>query len=251
MACYGTLQQVRVWLDDLGQLAINSGRGTVYADPELGVPKYLDYGDDVDENDRVSLVISGTPYYGFQDLPPSLVRNEAGEKIGGIDAIKAYFDSLGIGQPSGGTGGGITPEQLNTILQGYVPITVFNALEARVEILEQNAGYTQLDTPVVTSSNTTANSALLSWSAIANASGYEVYRNQTDLMPIATLTADQLNYPLTGLTAQTQYTPAVKALGELPYLDSDLGTTQFTTQQGGGAGNINNLPFILPFQFAS
>lgn len=250
MGCYDSPTFVRVWLDALGRVAFDFGKGAAPYNPTEIFYKPYEGNTGSTYDDRISIYTYGglTVFEGYY---PDWVRNEAGEKIGGLADLVEYFDGLGIGQPSGGGSGGITPEQLNTILQGYVTKTEYNTLVQRVLILEQSAGYTQVDTPVVDVSNITSNSALVSWGAVDDATGYELYLNATDASPIATLQADQLSYQLSGLTPQTPYTPAVKALAILPFLPSDLGIKEFTTQSGQQPGNTNIFPLTFPFQFAS
>jgi hypothetical protein len=177
------------------------------------------------------------------------VCDENGEQIapdGSLVTFKAYWDSEGFGQSFGG---GMTEEQVQALIAAAIsPLQLrVTLLEARVTVLEENAGYTQLDTPTPTVSNVTYNSATAAWPAVTNSDSYDVYLNG-ELLGNATA----LTYPLTGLDESTPYSVGVVAVGTLPYLDSEAGEYDFNTPaQGGGGGNINVFPLTFPFQFAS
>ena len=94
----------------------------------------------------------------------------------------------------------------------------------------------QLTMSDITCSVQTANSLTFEWSAVANASNYEVtFNNGTPE------TVDATKYEATGLQAGTSYTISVKAVGDgVNYTTSPAGTAEGTTKeaqqpgQGGG-----------------
>lgn len=108
--------------------------------------------------------------------------NNFGQKTGPqMAAIKAMVDRLSSGNGSGnggGSGGGGTP--------------------------------TPLPAPTnITASNATSSSMLIGWSAVAGASGYNVYRGATKAN---SLTVNGTTYTDTSLTASTAYSWTVKAV---------------------------------------
>ncbi|MBQ0056041.1 MAG: fibronectin type III domain-containing protein [Bacteroidales bacterium] len=88
----------------------------------------------------------------------------------------------------------------------------------------------------LSSSNVTTTGATLSWNAVSNASSYTVKIGETEYTGVNTN-----SYSATGLTAGTQYTWTVKAVGDgINYSTSAYAANaNFTTEadQGGGAGN--------------
>lgn len=83
----------------------------------------------------------------------------------------------------------------------------------------------------ITCSAQTENSLTFNWAAVANATGYEVTCNNK------TETVNDVTYTATGLTASTQYTISVKAVGDgTNYTTSEAKTQTGTTAaaQGGG-----------------
>lgn len=89
---------------------------------------------------------------------------------------------------------------------------------------------TKLSTPAnLSSSNITPTSATLSWGAVTNASSYKVKIGSTEY------NANTNSYSAIGLTAGTQYTWTVKAIGdETSYLSSDYAAnSSFTTLAAG------------------
>lgn len=91
----------------------------------------------------------------------------------------------------------------------------------------------KLSAPVVkcSDSDITANSLKFTWDAVANASKYEVTFNNGTPTEITST-----SYEATGLTANTKYTIAVKAVGDgVDYITSEASTFSATTleQQGG------------------
>lgn len=122
----------------------------------------------------------------------------------------SYLDDvLLVGTSNGGAGGGNTPQP--TVLS--VPSNL-------------------------QSSSVTATGATLSWNAVANASSYTVKIGETEYSNVTTN-----SYTATGLTAETQYSWTVKAVGDgTNYTTSAYASTQnFTTlaEQGGGQGGDN------------
>ena len=89
----------------------------------------------------------------------------------------------------------------------------------------------QLTMSEITCSEQTENSLTFNWTAVANATGYEVtFNNKTE-------TVNDVTYTATGLTASTQYTISVKAVGDgTNYTTSEAKTQTGTTAaaQGGG-----------------
>lgn len=86
---------------------------------------------------------------------------------------------------------------------------------------------TSLSVPTnLSSSNVTSNGATLSWDAVANASSYTVKIGSTEYTNVNTN-----SYSATGLTASTEYTWTVKAIGDdVNYTNSDYAANaNFTT----------------------
>lgn len=86
---------------------------------------------------------------------------------------------------------------------------------------------TQLSAPTdLSSSNVTATTATLSWNTVANASSYTLKIGEIEY------TNANSPYPATGLTAGTQYSWSVKAIGdEINYSSSDYASkANFTTE---------------------
>ena len=96
---------------------------------------------------------------------------------------------------------------------------------------ETPADPVQLTMSEITCSEQTENSLTFNWTAVANATGYEVtFNNKTE-------TVNDVTYTATGLTASTQYTISVKAVGDgTNYTISEAKTQTGTTAaaQGGG-----------------
>lgn len=107
----------------------------------------------------------------------------------------------------------------------------------KIEITYASGGGTtptKLGTPTnLSASNVTATSATLSWDAVANASSYTVKIGETEYTSVTTN-----SYSAAGLTAGTQYTWTVKAVGDgVSYSTSAYAANaNFTTEaeQGGG-----------------
>ena len=99
---------------------------------------------------------------------------------------------------------------------------------------ETPADPVQLIMSEITCSAQTENSLTFNWTAVANATGYEVTCNNK------TETVNDVTYTATGLTASTQYTISVKAVGDgTNYTTSEAKTHTGTTtaaQGGGDAG---------------
>ncbi|MBQ6689309.1 MAG: fibronectin type III domain-containing protein [Bacteroidales bacterium] len=96
---------------------------------------------------------------------------------------------------------------------------------------ETPADPVQLTMSEITCSAQTENSLTFNWTAVANATGYEVTCNNK------TETVNDVTYTATGLTASTQYTISVKAVGDgTNYTTSEAKTQTGTTAaaQGGG-----------------
>ncbi|SHI01355.1 Chitinase [Streptomyces sp. 3214.6] len=85
----------------------------------------------------------------------------------------------------------------------------------------------------LTVSGTTSSSVSLSWSAVSNATGYNVYRGGTKVTSVTGASAT-----LTGLTASTSYSfqvTATNAAGESAKSTAVTGTTTSGTGSGGGS----------------
>lgn len=226
MACY-SLQIAKVWKDETGVIYIDTRNSAVPANPELCVPKYTRGITGSLYDDEVSLIVSGTPYWGFQSFKPDAIRKQDGSYLYGnakqtIDDVKAYFTELGIGQPSGGTGG-ITPEQLNTILEGYVTKEEY---DTQISFILSQLGITKLDTPALTSDTPTSNSVNITIGSVVNGQVYELFRNGVSVYTGAAGTV-----PQTGLASNTEYTYTAQVTAD-GYAPSDLATLLVTTQQG-------------------
>lgn len=91
---------------------------------------------------------------------------------------------------------------------------------------ETPAEPTQLQMSDITCSAQTENSLTFTWSAVANATGYEVTCNGN------TETVTATEYTATGLTAGTQYSVSIKAVGDgVDYITSAAATCSETTLQ--------------------
>jgi len=104
---------------------------------------------------------------------------------------------------------------------------------------ETPADPVQLTMSEITCSAQTENSLTFNWTAVANATGYEVTCNNK------TETVNDVTYTATGLTASTQYTISVKAVGDgTNYTTSEAKTQTGTTAaaQGGGDGDTSVAP---------
>ena len=102
----------------------------------------------------------------------------------------------------------------------------------------------QLTMSEITCSVQTANSLTFEWSAVANASNYEVtFNNGTPE------TVDVLKYEATGLQAGTSYTISVKAVGDgTNYTTSEPKTAKGTTkaaEQGGGDEPVESYVAVI------
>lgn len=243
MACTPD-RKIKVYLQD-GLLIIDKGNGLTIgpANPGLFTPTYIDT--EFSYNDRVSLK-NGSD--GFTDVSPERIARQDGTFVGDTEAVMAYFTSLGIGKTSNNTAG--TVKSVNNLLpdaEGNVTITLPFAtltqlalLAARVSALEQQAGFTQLDTPEPITGTITETTAQISWGSISNADSYDIYLNDSFLTNVSTI-----NYSFAGLIAGADYTAGVVAKGSGLYLNSDLGTVQFSTT--GITPPQNTLPYTLPF----
>ena len=84
----------------------------------------------------------------------------------------------------------------------------------------------QLEMSEITCSTQTENSLTFTWTAVANATGYEVTCNNK------TETVTETEYTATDLTAGTQYEVSIKAVGDgVNYTTSDAGTAEGTTKE--------------------
>lgn len=99
---------IKVYSGTNGKIVIDKGNGKFgSASPSninvryvTGVPFSI-YGG------RVFLSVTGDVSLGFSDVYPDIIRDQAGDKIGGgdaqtIDEVEAYFDELGISSNTGG-----------------------------------------------------------------------------------------------------------------------------------------------------
>jgi hypothetical protein len=112
---------------------------------------------------------------------------------------------------------------------------VFHAdsLWAYADATTLGAMLTQLATPVLSASSLSASSIALSWTNVANESGYQLQRSpsgQNSWTTIATPAANATSYNDTGLSASTTYDYRIKATGDnVTYSDSAYSTASATT----------------------
>ena len=99
---------------------------------------------------------------------------------------------------------------------------------------EGGSDLVKLATPSVTCTAQTETSLTFSWDAVANASGYQV---STDGGSTYGATRTETSYTWEGLTANTNKTLYVKAIGDgTSYTDSEAATASGTTTSGGSIG---------------
>lgn len=116
-------------------------------------------------------------------------------------------------------------------------VTLTNEASGKTELTKlvvtytSNGGTTTLTVPSnLSASSITKTSATLTWDAVSNASSYTVKIGETEYTGVNTN-----SYSATGLTAGTQYTWTVKAVGDgANYSDSQYAaSTNFTTEEDG------------------
>lgn len=107
---------------------------------------------------------------------------------------------------------------------GVPKISIYK-LASNGEEPETPATPTKLEMSTVSCTAQTETSLTFSWSAVANASGYEVYFDS-----VSKGTVNTTSYTATGLTAGTSHTIAVKAVGTGNYTTSDAKTVTGTTK---------------------
>lgn len=110
---------------------------------------------------------------------------------------------------------------------------------------------TKLTSPTVSCSSQTANSLTFTWSAVENATGYQV---SVDGGNTYGATQNETSYTWTGLTASTTKTLYVKAIGDnIFYADSDATSAEGTTTAGSGTGEGGgeNVSYSIVFKKAN
>ena len=110
---------------------------------------------------------------------------------------------------------------------------------------------TKLTSPTVSCFSQTANSLTFTWSAVENATGYQV---SVDGGNTYGDTQNETSYTWTGLTASTTKTLYVKAIGDnIFYADSDATSAEGTTTAGSGTGEGGgeNVSYSIVFKKAN
>ena len=188
---------------------------------------------------KQSTSVASDFYWKFS-VSNSLVKIEANSysgrilRLNGTSGFRTYTTNTGtqatLYRLEGGESGGETPEPEEP--------------ETPVEPIKLSA-------PVVkcSDSDITANSLKFTWDAVANADNYEVtFNNGT---PIETTNT---YYEATGLTANTNYSISVKAVGDdVNYTTSDAGTATVKTkeEQQSGGGDVSSLVLAYTFNVSS
>lgn len=164
---------------------------------------------------------AGTPTQTSIPLTIGSVPNATSYKIF-RDGVEIYSGASGLQTISGLTAGTSYTFTAQAFADGYAPSEA-----AEVVVTTLPAQQTQLAAPQPVASNITANSLTISWTAIANATTYEIRRNNVPLTAISGTT-----YNDSGLSPDTQYQYIViaKAAG---YVDSPQGIVSATTQTVG------------------